>query len=128
MDIRLVAEELHNEAKNARIINMGSSQNFYRNNSQFVKLMFANALGRFGDSIDMVAFSWLTYQITNSVAWSAVVVGVNQLVSVFYHSCLYLSVFYFAVKNLKINHSLADRESIGNKRNEKCKICGSIGT
>ncbi len=70
--------------KNAQIINMGSSKNFYRNNSQFVKLMFANALGRFGDSIDMVAFSWLTYQITNSVAWSAVVVGVNQLVSVLF--------------------------------------------
>ena len=61
---------------------MSNSNNFYRNNSQFVKLMFANAIGRFGDSIDVVAFSWLTYQITNSAAWSAVVVGVNQLVSV----------------------------------------------
>lgn len=61
---------------------MSNSKNFYQNNSQFVKLMVANAIGRFGDSIDIVAFSWLTYQITNSAAWSAIVVGVNQLVSV----------------------------------------------
>lgn len=68
--------------KNAPIIDMNNSKNFYQNNSEFVKLMLANAIGRFGDSIDIVAFSWLTYQITNSAAWSAVVVGVNQLVSV----------------------------------------------
>lgn len=48
----------------------------------FLTLTAANAISRFGDAIDMIAFSWLTYQITTSAAWSAVVVGVNQLVSV----------------------------------------------
>ena len=48
----------------------------------FLKLMLANGISRFGDSIDMVAFSWITYQITNSATWSAIIVGVNQLISV----------------------------------------------
>lgn len=53
-------------------------------NPQYTKLIAANAISRFGDSIDMVAFSWLTYSITNSAAWSAMIVGVNQLVSVLF--------------------------------------------
>ena len=58
------------------------SEQFYRKNNSFFKLMFANSISRFGDSIDMVAFAWLTYQITNSETWSAIVVGVNQLVTI----------------------------------------------
>lgn len=52
--------------------------------SQFTKLIAANAISRFGDSIDMIAFSWLTYTITNSASWAAVIVGVNQLISVLF--------------------------------------------
>lgn len=48
------------------------------------KLIAANAISRFGDSIDMIAFSWLTYTITHSASWSAVTVGVNQLISVLF--------------------------------------------
>ena len=48
------------------------------------KLVAANAISRFGDSIDMIAFSWLTYTITNSAAWSAIIVGINQLISVLF--------------------------------------------
>lgn len=29
----------------------------------FLKLMLANGISRFGDSIDMVAFSWITYHL-----------------------------------------------------------------
>lgn len=54
------------------------------NNPQFTKLLIANAISRFGDSIDMIAFAWLIYTITNSASWSAVIVGVNQLVSVIF--------------------------------------------
>ena len=32
---------------------MNTSNNFYRNNNQFIKLIIANAISRFGDSIDM---------------------------------------------------------------------------
>lgn len=67
--------------KSVPIINMSNSGRFCHNN-QFLKLVCANAISRFGDAIDMVAFSWLTYQITSSATWSAIVVGVNQLVSV----------------------------------------------
>ncbi len=54
------------------------------NNPQFTKLLIANAISRFGDSIDMIAFAWLIYTITNSASWSAVIVGVNQFVSVIF--------------------------------------------
>lgn len=48
------------------------------------KLIAANGISRFGDSTDMIAFSWLTYTITNSASWSAMIVGVNQLISVLF--------------------------------------------
>ena len=48
------------------------------------KLIAANAVSRFGDSIDMIAFSWLTYAVTNSASLSAMIVGVNQLISVLF--------------------------------------------
>ena len=48
------------------------------------KLIAANAVSRFGDSIDMIAFSWLTYAVTNSASWSAIIVGVNQVISVLF--------------------------------------------
>lgn len=48
------------------------------------KLVAANAISRFGDSIDMIAFSWLTYTITNSAFWSSIIVGINQLISVLF--------------------------------------------
>lgn len=70
--------------KSVLIIKLKDSEQFYRKNNSFFKLMFANSISRFGDSIDMVAFAWLTYQITNSETWSAIVVGVNQLVTILY--------------------------------------------
>lgn len=68
--------------KSVLIMKLKDSEQFYRKNNSFFKLMFANSISRFGDSIDMVAFAWLTYQITNSETWSAIVVGVNQLVTI----------------------------------------------
>ena len=46
------------------------------------KLLFSNAINRFGDSIDAIAFTWLIYQITHSAAWSAIVFGLNMLPNV----------------------------------------------
>lgn len=45
----------------------------------FMRSIFANLINRFGDSVDAIAFSWLVYAITNSAAWSAIVLGVNLL-------------------------------------------------
>ena len=46
---------------------------------QYVKLMAANVVNRFGDSIDMIAFSLMVYSITGSAAWVALVFGFNAL-------------------------------------------------
>jgi len=43
------------------------------------KVLVADFIDRLGDSIDMIAFSWLTYQITQSASWSAIMFAVNQL-------------------------------------------------
>ncbi len=39
---------------------------------EYLKLMMANAVNRFGDSIDMIAFSLMVYQLTGSASWVAV--------------------------------------------------------
>ncbi len=57
---------------------------FFINNKQFSKIILANTISRFGDSIDMIAFSWLIYSITKSASWSAIIMGVNQIVSVIF--------------------------------------------
>ena len=46
------------------------------------RLICANLINRFGDSIDAIAFTWLVYQITGSAAWSALIFGLNQLPSI----------------------------------------------
>lgn len=49
---------------------------------EYVKLMAANLISRFGDSVDMIAFTWLVYAVTGSAAWSAVIFAVNQFPTV----------------------------------------------
>jgi len=50
---------------------------------EYVKLIIANVINRFGDSVDSIAFVWLVYQVTNSAAWSAIIFGVNRIPTVF---------------------------------------------
>ena len=49
---------------------------------QYTKLIGANIINRFGDSIDAIAFTWLVYELSGSAAWSAVIFGVNMLPTV----------------------------------------------
>ncbi len=49
---------------------------------QYSKLIAANVVNRFGDSIDAIAFTWLVYELSGSAAWSAVIFGVNMLPTV----------------------------------------------
>ena len=49
---------------------------------QFMKIIFADVISRFGDSIDAIAFTWLIYTVTGSAAWSAVIFAVNQIPTV----------------------------------------------
>lgn len=53
---------------------------------EYVRLMTANLISRFGDSIDMIAFTWLVYAATGSAAWSAVIFAVNQLPTILVQS------------------------------------------
>lgn len=56
----------------------------YRNvlkQRQYMKLLCANVINRFGDSVDAITFTWLIYAITGSASWSAVMFGLNQLPS-----------------------------------------------
>lgn len=53
------------------------------NQKKYVRMACANFINRLGDSIDMMAFGWMTYELTNSPAWTALVFGVNYLPNVF---------------------------------------------
>ena len=46
---------------------------------EYLKLAASNWINRFGDSVDSIAFAWLVYAITESAAWSAVILAFNQL-------------------------------------------------
>lgn len=46
---------------------------------EYLKLVAANVINRFGDSIDAIAFSWLMYEITRSASLMALILGLNYL-------------------------------------------------
>ena len=46
---------------------------------EYLKLIAANIINRFGDSIDGIAIAWLMYQITHSAAMMALILGLNYL-------------------------------------------------
>lgn len=48
-------------------------------NSNFRKLLLANMVNRFGDSVDSIAFTWITYTMTKSASLSALVFAANML-------------------------------------------------
>lgn len=50
---------------------------------EFMKLVIANVINRFGDSLDSIAFTWMVYSLTNSPAWSAIIFGINRIPTIF---------------------------------------------
>lgn len=46
---------------------------------EYLKMVLAALINRFGDSIDAIASTWIVYQLTNSAAWSALIFGINYL-------------------------------------------------
>jgi len=42
---------------------------------EYLKLIAANVINRFGDSVDAIAIAWLMYEITNSAALMALILG-----------------------------------------------------
>lgn len=53
-----------------------------RTDKQFLKLLAANCVNRFGDSIDAIAFSWMAYEITQSASVMALMMGLNYIPTV----------------------------------------------
>lgn len=49
---------------------------------QFLKMMLANLVSRFGDSLDVIAYSWIMYEVTGSESLMAVIVGLNYVPTV----------------------------------------------
>lgn len=49
---------------------------------EYMKMMVAALINRFGDSIDAIASVWIVYEITGNAAWSAMMFGVNRIPSI----------------------------------------------
>lgn len=49
---------------------------------QFLKMLIANIVSRFGDSLDTIAYSWIMYEVTGSEVLMALIVGLNYLPTV----------------------------------------------
>lgn len=49
---------------------------------EYMKMIVAALVNRFGDSIDAIASAWIVYELTSNAAWSAVIFGANRLPSV----------------------------------------------
>lgn len=58
---------------------MNRYQSFLATNKEYYKIILSNIIGRFGDSIDSIAYGWLVYDLTGSSAWLAIIYGVNSL-------------------------------------------------
>lgn len=48
----------------------------------FLRLLFADIINRFGDSLDVIAYSWIMYEITNSESLMALIMGLNYVPTV----------------------------------------------
>ena len=49
---------------------------------EFFKYLISDVITRFGDSLDSIAYSWITYSLTGSASLTAITYGVNYLVTV----------------------------------------------
>ena len=64
---------------------MNNDQRNYRvllSQKQFLKLMLANLVSRFGDSLDVIAYTWIMYEVTGSESLMALIMGLNYVPTV----------------------------------------------
>lgn len=54
------------------------------NQHQYLKLIAANAVGRFADSLDAIAFTWLMYKITGNPSLIALIMAFNYIPTVLF--------------------------------------------
>lgn len=55
-----------------------------REEKEYLKLLGAGVISRFGDSVDAIAYSWMVYQITGSPVWLSIIFGVNALPTILF--------------------------------------------
>ena len=46
---------------------------------QYLKMLAADLISRFGDSLDAIAYSWIMYEITGSESLMAFIIGLNYI-------------------------------------------------
>lgn len=51
---------------------------------QYLKVIAANIVSRFGDSVDAIAFGWLVYTLTGSKEWLVVILAINQIPTILF--------------------------------------------
>lgn len=68
----------------------------------FVKLYLANTVSRFGDSIDMIAYGYMVYQLTGSKLLLATIYIFNVLPNILFSSFMGTIADYFSKKKLII--------------------------
>lgn len=56
-------------------------KNIFRQ-KEYMKMIIAALINRFGDSVDAIASTWIVYEITGSAAWSAIIFGLNKIPSI----------------------------------------------
>ena len=50
---------------------------------QYLKMLTADVISRFGDSLDAIAYSWIMYEITASESLMAFIIGLNYIPTIF---------------------------------------------
>lgn len=69
-------------------------------NKEYMKFIIAKFISRFGDSIDTVAYGWLVFQLTGSVAMLATLYAVNGIPSFLFNMISGTIVGYFPKKRI----------------------------
>lgn len=55
---------------------------------KYIRLLLADLVSRFGDSIDAIAYSWIMYEITKSESLMALIIGLNYVPTVIFQPFL----------------------------------------
>ena len=57
---------------------------FLRNEKEYKKIILSNVIGRFGDSVDAIAYAWMVYDLTDSASWLAIIYAVNAIPTILF--------------------------------------------
>lgn len=71
-------------------------------NHEYMKLFIANTISRFGDSVDMIAYGFMVYQLTGSKILLATIYVFNLLPSILFSSFAGAVVDYFSKKKIVV--------------------------